>query len=65
MTAPLNPDTGGQLAGHPFIERARRALAESKATQPTGNGVESAGWWGRLESALEHVLAAIDEGAGR
>jgi hypothetical protein len=56
---------GEQLAAHPFIGRARTVLAESKATEPSGKDGDSAGWWGRLEATLEHVLAAIDEEAGR
>lgn len=47
------------------VDRARALLDESKTTAPTGRPEQAAQWWGRLEVALEDLLAAVDEAADR
>lgn len=55
----MNTRTANALVADPRVCNARELLARSKAAVP--GEAEPARWWGRVEQALESVLAAIDE----
>jgi hypothetical protein len=46
----------------PRVTLARALLADSKAaTDRPASGLRAATWWGRVEAALEDLLAYVDE----
>lgn len=65
MTAPRTASTEPGRAEDSRVACARELLAESRAATVAPSPTESARWWGRFETALEDVLAYIDERAAR